>query len=65
VLPEWEMPTANGWAVFPSRKLMPAKTRAFLAMMEETCTAHGHGPEQIAAAFRAKAALEESAPDVS
>ena len=24
VLPEWEMPTANGWAVFPSRKLMPA-----------------------------------------
>jgi DNA-binding transcriptional LysR family regulator len=65
VLPEWEMPTANGWAVFPSRKLMPAKTRAFLAMMEETCTAHGHGPEQIAAAFRAKAALEEGAPDVA
>jgi DNA-binding transcriptional LysR family regulator len=65
VLPEWEMPTANGWAVFPSRKLMPAKTRAFLAMMEETCTAHGHGPEQIAAAFRAKAALEEGASDAA
>ena len=65
VLPEWEMPTANGWAVFPSRKLMPAKTRAFLAMMEETCTAHGHGPEQIAAAFRAKAALEERASDAA
>lgn len=65
VLPEWEMPTANGWAVFPSRKLMPAKTRAFLAMMEETCTAHGHGPEQIAAAFRAKAALENGASDAA
>ena len=65
VLPEWQMPTANGWAVFPSRKLMPAKTRAFLAMMEETCTAHGHGPEQIAAAFRAKAALENGASDAA
>jgi DNA-binding transcriptional LysR family regulator len=35
VLPEWEMPVATGWAVFPSRRLMPAKTRAFLDMMEE------------------------------
>ncbi|WP_198115194.1 LysR family transcriptional regulator [Massilia rhizosphaerae] len=35
VLPEWEMPLATGWAVFPSRRLMPAKTRAFLDMMEE------------------------------
>jgi hypothetical protein len=34
-------------------------------MMEETCTAHGHGPEQIAAAFRAKAALEEGASDAA
>ena len=59
VLPEWEMPTANGWAVFPSRKLMPAKTRAFLAMMEATCTEAGHGPGEIAAAFRANAALQQ------
>ncbi|TQK11129.1 DNA-binding transcriptional LysR family regulator [Herbaspirillum sp. SJZ107] len=35
VLPEWEMPTATGWAVFPGRRLMPAKTRVFLDMMEE------------------------------
>jgi DNA-binding transcriptional LysR family regulator len=35
VLPEWEMPLATGWAVFPSRRLMPAKTRAFLDMMDE------------------------------
>jgi len=28
------MPTATGWAVFSGRSLMPAKTRAFLDMME-------------------------------
>jgi DNA-binding transcriptional LysR family regulator len=37
VLPEWELPPATGWAVFPGRRLMPAKTRAFLDMMEEMC----------------------------
>jgi DNA-binding transcriptional LysR family regulator len=35
VLPEWDLPPATGWAVFPGRRLMPAKTRAFLDMMEE------------------------------
>ena len=54
VLPEWEMPSANGWAVFPSRKLMPAKTRVFLDMMQEACREHGHaqlaGPGANAAA---------------
>jgi DNA-binding transcriptional LysR family regulator len=35
VLPDWELPTATGWAVFPGRRLMPAKTRVFLDMMEE------------------------------
>jgi DNA-binding transcriptional LysR family regulator len=35
VLPEWELPPATGWAVFPGRRLMPAKTRVFLDMMEE------------------------------
>jgi len=42
VLPEWELPPATGWAVFPGRRLMPAKTRAFLDMMTEACTAAGH-----------------------
>ena len=37
VLPEWDLPIATGWAVFPGRRLMPAKTRAFLDMMEEMC----------------------------
>ena len=37
VLPEWSLPLVTGWAVFPGRRLMPAKTRAFLDMMEESC----------------------------
>lgn len=34
VLPEWSFPPISGWAVFPGRRLMPAKTRAFLDMLE-------------------------------
>ncbi|RJG19223.1 LysR family transcriptional regulator [Massilia cavernae] len=37
VLPDWSLPVATGWAVFPGRRLMPAKTRAFLDMMETMC----------------------------
>ena len=37
VLPDWSLPAVTGWAVFPGRRLMPAKTRAFLDMMEERC----------------------------
>jgi DNA-binding transcriptional LysR family regulator len=37
VLPEWDLPPNTGWAVFPGRRLMPAKTRAFLDMMEGMC----------------------------
>ena len=29
VLPEWDVPPATLWAVFPGRRLMPAKTRVF------------------------------------
>lgn len=34
VLPEWNFPSVTGWAVFPGRRLMPAKTRVFLDMLE-------------------------------
>jgi DNA-binding transcriptional LysR family regulator len=37
VLPDWSLPEVTGWAVFPGRRLMPAKTRVFLDMMEEAC----------------------------
>ncbi|HZX26922.1 MAG TPA: LysR family transcriptional regulator [Telluria sp.] len=44
VLPEWTMPSDVGWAVFPGRRLMPAKTRAFLDLMtEHCCSAKPHG----------------------
>ena len=45
VLPEWDLPSARGWAVFPGRRLMPAKTRAFLDMMEAACTERGQRPQ--------------------
>lgn len=34
LLPDWQQPTGHAWAVFPSRRLMPAKTRAFLDMLQ-------------------------------
>ena len=37
VLPGWDLPLVTGWAVFPGRRLMPAKTRAFLDLMGELC----------------------------
>lgn len=33
VLPDWCLPSSTAWAVFPGRRLMPAKTRAFLDML--------------------------------
>jgi DNA-binding transcriptional LysR family regulator len=50
VLPEWEFPAATGWAVFPGRRLMPAKTRAFLDMLEEVCCARARLAEESRAA---------------
>lgn len=34
VLPDWHLPTSTAWAVYPGRKLMPAKTRAFVDMLQ-------------------------------
>jgi DNA-binding transcriptional LysR family regulator len=34
VLPEWAFPQVTGWAVFPGRRLMPAKTRVFIDALE-------------------------------
>lgn len=33
VLPAWCLPANTAWAVFPGRRLMPARTRAFLDML--------------------------------
>lgn len=34
VMPDWCLPSHTAWAVFPGRRLMPAKTRAFIDMLE-------------------------------
>ena len=34
VLPDWRTPSHSAWLVFPGRRLMPAKTRAFIDMIE-------------------------------
>lgn len=36
VLPAWCLPEVSAWAVMPGRKLMPAKTRVFLEMLQAT-----------------------------
>lgn len=39
ILPQWCTPSHAAWAVFPERKLMPQKTRAFIDMLQ---SALGH-----------------------
>lgn len=34
VLPDWHLPVVTIWAVYPERKLLPTKTRAFLDLLE-------------------------------
>jgi len=41
VLPEWRLPPVSAWAVFPGRRLMPARTRVFLDALAAKFT----GPE--------------------
>jgi DNA-binding transcriptional LysR family regulator len=45
VLPDWNLPNAPAWAVFPGRRLMPARTRVFLDAVQAElsgprCQAH-------------------------
>jgi len=39
ILPAWCLPDAECWAVFPGRRLMPAKTRAFIDMLTRAMSA--------------------------
>jgi DNA-binding transcriptional LysR family regulator len=41
VLPEWHLPPVTAWAVFPGRRLMPARTRVFIDALTHMFT----GPE--------------------
>ena len=57
VLPEWNLPDAQAWAVFPGRRLMPARTRAFIDALEAEFseTACRHAEAQIREAKRVAA----------
>ena len=61
VLPDWQLPPAAAWAVFPGRRLMPARTRVFLDALQ----AEFSGPEcqqAEAAVRRAKAKNDQDRP---
>lgn len=61
VLPDWRLPTVSAWAVFPGRRLMPARTRVFV----DALAAKFVGPQcqQIEAeVVRTKARLRGSPP---
>ena len=53
ILPDWCLPDADCWAVFPGRRLMPAKTRAFIDMMSRTMSACAEAVDASAAAVNA------------
>jgi len=38
VLPDWRPPSTQAWAVFPGRRLMPARTRVFLETLQQALT---------------------------
>ena len=52
VLSDWTLPTVTAWAVFPGRRLMPARTRVFLDALE----AKFSGPECQAIEAKARKA---------
>jgi DNA-binding transcriptional LysR family regulator len=53
VRPDWQMPAVDAWAVFPGRRLMPARTRVFLDAIE----AKFSGPECKAIEARTRATM--------
>jgi DNA-binding transcriptional LysR family regulator len=53
ILPDWCLPDADCWAVFPGRRLMPAKTRAFIDMMSKTMSVCSAAVDASAAAVNA------------
>lgn len=56
VLPDWQMPGVDAWAVFPGRRLMPARTRVFLDAIE----AKFSGPQCQAIEAQTKATMAQA-----
>jgi DNA-binding transcriptional LysR family regulator len=53
ILPDWCLPDATCWAVFPGRRLMPAKTRAFIDMLTRTMSTCSEALDASAPAINA------------
>lgn len=45
VLPDWSLPAADIYAVFPSRSHLSAKTRALVDFLLAAFEAHRHGDD--------------------
>jgi len=41
VLADWTLPEVSAWAVFPGRRLMPARTRVFIDALQGACAGPG------------------------
>ena len=52
VLADWRLPAYTAWAVFPGRRLMPVKTRAFIEMLEAALAGADGKSTEIAASGR-------------
>jgi DNA-binding transcriptional LysR family regulator len=50
VLPDWDMEPATAWAVLPGRRLLPAKTRVFLELLNDALLPDA--PEPVACQAR-------------
>lgn len=63
VLPDWHVPPVSAWAVFPGRRLMPARTRALLNALSAKFT--GEQCQAIEADVRkTKARLRAAPPSI-
>lgn len=60
VLPDWHVPPVSAWAVFPGRRLMPARTRALLDALSAKFT--GEQCQAIEADVRKTKARLRAAP---
>jgi DNA-binding transcriptional LysR family regulator len=58
VLADWRSPPVSAWAVFPGRRLMPARTRVFVDGLAETFS----GPACRAAEAEVKRRVESPRP---
>jgi DNA-binding transcriptional LysR family regulator len=70
VLPQWSMKPAPAWAVFPGRRLMPARTRVFIEAVIQAlkpCDEHAEARAREVAARRqaGKQALQEPEPPLA